>query len=114
MKLPNLNLATVEREKITDYLLNTQHRYGASKERFFAEFGFKIEDWRVLADALLDHSRKNEVARESETGFGTRYTVEGELEIPSGRRPRVRTVWQLDKNLVAPRLISAYPLEAEL
>ena len=58
--------------------------------------------------------RINDVARESETGFGPRYTVEGELETPSGRRPRVRTVWQLDKNSVAPRLISAYPLEAEL
>jgi len=47
-------------------------------------------------------------------GLGFRYTVEGKLETPSGRRPRVRTVWQLDKNSVAPRLISAYPLEAEL
>ena len=31
---------------------------------------------------------------------------------PDSRRPRVRTVWQMDKGAVAPRLISAYPLEA--
>jgi len=33
MKLPNAHLALVEREKVTDYLLNPAHRYGASKAR---------------------------------------------------------------------------------
>ena len=35
MKLPNVEQAVVEREKITDYLLNPTHRYGASKANFF-------------------------------------------------------------------------------
>ena len=34
------------------------------------------------------------------------------LKAPDGRQPRVRTVWQLDHEQVAPRLITAYPLEA--
>ena len=38
--------------------------------------------------------------------------VEGELPAPDGRRPRVRTVWQVDKGQIAPRLITAYPLAA--
>lgn len=46
-----------------------------------------------------------------ETGFSPRYEVEGELDAPDGRRPRVRTVWQLDHDAVAPRLLTAYPLE---
>jgi hypothetical protein len=37
--------------------------------------------------------------------------VEGELNTPLGRRPRVRTVWQFDEGTIAPRLITAYPLE---
>lgn len=41
MKLPNAHLAFVEPEKITDYLLNATHRYGASKAQFFAGFGFE-------------------------------------------------------------------------
>ena len=44
MKLPAANKLVVEREKIADYLLNPAHRYGASKARFFAHFGFF--DWR--------------------------------------------------------------------
>jgi len=102
----------VEREKIVDYLLNPLHRFGASKARFFSQFGFKPEAWEALATALQKHGQKHEVSRMKETGFGPRFEVEGELEAPDGRRPRVRTVWQLDQGQIAPRLITAYPLDA--
>jgi hypothetical protein len=97
LKVPNAHLAVVEREKITEYLLNEAHRYGASKARFFTSFGFRRNAWEVLAQALLEH--------------GQRHEVDGELETPGGGRPRARTVWQLDQGQVAPRLITAYPLE---
>ena len=111
MKLPNAHLAVVEREKIAGYLLNPTHRYGASKAAFFAGFGFDAGAWEQLADALREHGQTNDVAKEKETPFGPRYEVEGELAAPDGRRPRVRTVWQMDKGQIAPRLITAYPLE---
>lgn len=111
MKLPNPDIAIVERDKIADYLLNASHPYGASKARFFASFGFDPEAWEILAVALLAHGQQNEVARQKETGFGPRYEVEGEITAPDGRRPRVRTVWQVDEGEIAPRLITAYPLE---
>jgi hypothetical protein len=112
MKLPNADAALVEQAKIIDYLLNPVHRYGASKARFFAQFGFRAEEWEVLALALREHGRQNEVRSVRETGFGPRYEVEGELAAPDGRRPRVCTVWQLDVGQTAPRLITTYPLEA--
>ena len=113
MRLLNPDKLVVEREKISDYLLNPAHRYGASKARFFTEFGYRIEAWERLAEALREHGRTHEVARTRETGFGPRYAVEGELNTPDGRRPNVRSVWQMDEGAVAPRLLTAYPLEAE-
>jgi hypothetical protein len=59
-------------------------------------------------DALCEHGRRCEVKIMSETGFGLRYEVHGELGTPDGRRPRVCTLWQLD---AAHGLISAYPSE---
>ena len=112
MKLPNAHVAVVEREKITEYLLSETHRYGASKARFFASFGFRRSGWGLLAQALREHGQQHEVNTAMETGFGPRYEVDGELNAPDGRKPRVRTVWQLDRGEVAPRLITAYPLEA--
>ncbi|HTA30802.1 MAG TPA: hypothetical protein VK731_09955 [Candidatus Cybelea sp.] len=111
MKLPNADKAVVEREKIVDYLLNADHRYGASKARFFSKFGFHAAKWERLAQALRRHGQSHEVKRAKETGFGPRYEVEGELNAADGRSPRVRSVWQLDHGEVAPRLITAYPLE---
>lgn len=111
MKLPAAEHALIEREKIVAYLLNTNHRYGISKARFFLSFGFRVEAWEFFAAALREHGRRHQVTLVKETGFGPRYEVEGELIAPDGRRPRIRTVWQLDAGQVAPRLITAYPLE---
>ena len=113
MNLPNAHLALVERKKTTEYLLNPEHRYGASKALFFVEFGFEIESWEVLAEALREHAKRYEVSRTRQTRWGPRYEIDGELNAPDGRRPRIRSVWQLDEGEIAPRLITAYPLESE-
>jgi len=111
MKLPQAEQVSIDPEKITNYLLNTEHRFGASKARFFMGFGFRRESWEMLAASLREHAQRHEVKRTKETGFGPRYEVEGEITAPDGRRPHVRSVWQLDKGQLAPRLITAYPLE---
>jgi hypothetical protein len=111
MKLQNRNQLIVEREKIVGYLLNVTHRYGASKARFFGGFGFRRENWEQLANALREHGQRHEIVKVRKTPFGPRYEVEGPLSTPSGRIPRVRTVWQWDRGELAPRLITAYPLE---
>ena len=114
MKLPNCENAIVEQKKIESYLLNTKHQYGASKARFFAKFGFCNENWEQLSEALLKHGQQRQVVSECETGFGPRYLVECELDVPDGHCPCIRTVWQLDKGMINPRLITAYPLEKKL
>jgi hypothetical protein len=110
MKLPNASIVTVKREKITEYLLNAEHRYWVSKARFFARFGFSLATWETLALALQEHGQQYEVSGVTETIFDTRYEVEGELTTPDGRTPRIRSVWQMDQGMVTPRLITAYPL----
>jgi len=83
--------------------------YGASKARFFSEFGFQRENWEALVEALREHAKNSEIARTTETGFGPRYVVDGEMKAPDGRKTRIRTIWQFDRGEIAPRLITAYP-----
>jgi uncharacterized protein DUF6883 len=109
VKLPKLDRLIIEREKVADYLLNPTHRYGASKARFFGEFGFQRKRWKILAKILHENARNNEVVQTIETGFGPRFVVEGEVRAPNGRRMRLRTIWQFDRGEIAPRLITAYP-----
>jgi len=64
-----------------------------------------------LAQALREHGQRHEITKVKQTAFGPRYEVDGPLPAPDGRRPLLRTVWQMDRGKLAPRLITAYPLE---
>jgi hypothetical protein len=111
MKLPHPRLATVEREKITEYLLNDAHPDNGGKALFFVALGFSREGWQTLANAFLKLALEAEVAIAIESSHGIKYIVDGALSTPSGKRPTVRTVWIVDKGSENPRLVTAYPLE---
>ena len=110
MKLPYAAKACVERKKIVEYLLSSSHPDGSAKERFFIRFGFSSEKWKIFAQALKEHSRTHDVGASIESRHGTRYSVDGRLETPDGRNPKVRTVWVLAKRSKSPRLVTAYPI----
>ena len=110
-RLPNAEQARVAPEKARDYLLDIEHRRGGDKAAFFLRFGFTRECWQVFADALRAHAIANEVISTRETSQGTHYVVDGFLETPDGRNPRVWTVWELTPGSEIPRLITAYPRE---
>jgi hypothetical protein len=111
MKLPCAAKARVERKKIVEYLLASSHPDGGAKARFFTRFGFSVEKWKTFARALKQHGRVHDVTGSIESRYGRRYIVDGSLETPDGRDPRVRTVWILAKRSKSPRLVTAYPFE---
>jgi hypothetical protein len=107
MKLPATEQALVEREKVVGYLLNLNHRYGASKARFFMGFGFQAEAWETFAAALREHCQQHEVTLTKETGFGPRYEVEGELAAPDSYNERrnsghLRRRYRADRSFQSP------------
>jgi hypothetical protein len=112
MELPHASNAIVPRKKVEDYLLNLSHPIGGGKARFFLHFGFRREEWNTLAEAFQKHALENPVADLISDPDGGTYLVEGPLDTPSGRKPRVRTVWLIETGELAPRFITAYPLPA--
>jgi hypothetical protein len=98
----------VEESKIVDYLLS--HANGRGKAAFFLEFGFRIDAWGELAEALKTQARGNPVAIKVDSAYGARYSVDGLLPTPSGRTPKVRSVWILEPGSNEPRLITAHPV----
>ena len=89
MKLPNLEAAVVPEEKIIGYLLSATHRDGRHKAAFFLSFGFAAGAPETLRAALLNHAAEHEVSKAESTPFGTRYVVEGTIETPLGRTPKI-------------------------
>ena len=111
MKLPNYEQEIIPRTTITDYVLSLSHPDGRSKARFFSSFGFSIESWETLAEALLRHAADHEVTRIETSPFGTRYVIEGTLFAPDGRAPLIRAVWFIETREDLPRFATAYPLQ---
>ena len=91
MKLPHHEQAVVAQLKIVRYLLDVSNENGRAKARFFLSFGFTIEQWGIMAQALKDHAGNHEVTKiESRPPFGIHYVIEGTLVTPDGRNPLVR------------------------
>ena len=109
-QLPNVEAAIIPPNKLENYLLNLGHPIGGGKAKFFLHFGFRRENWQALANAFQSHARLNPAAKSTADADGVVYLVEGPLETPSGRKPRVRAVWLIGTGELAPRFISAYPL----
>jgi hypothetical protein len=111
VKLPNGSLAIVEREKITEYLLNSAHPDNGGKARFFQGLGFDRSNWQIVAEAFRKLAIVGAVTMRVESHHGQKYVVDGRMETPSKRSPVVRTVWIIDRGADTPRLVTAYPRE---
>jgi hypothetical protein len=107
--LPNPQKAVVDREKITDYLLNPAHPDNGGKGEFFTQLGFSRDRWEILAAALKAIAEKEMVANETESPHGSKYVIVGRIQSPSGKMPLVQTIWIVDKGMDAARLVTAYP-----
>ena len=110
MTLPDRDRARVDQTKITVYLLSQSHPDGRTKAEFFMRFGFRIDKWQELAEALRAVGTSNPVVAIVESSHGVRYTVDGLMRAPDGREPKVRTVWIVEPRGSGPRLITAHPL----
>ncbi len=109
MKLPRGDLAEVDSRKVREYLLSETHPIGRSKARFFRGAGFDEANGDVLVAALLYIARTHEVIETSVTVHGVKYALAGNVESPTGRQIRVRTIWIVDRGYDRPRFVTAYP-----
>lgn len=98
----------VDESKIVDYLLSQSN--GRGKAAFFLGFEFRIETWQTLAEALKAHALENPISAKFDSVYGTRYSIDGELQTPSGRTPRIRSVWIHENGSDELRLITAHPI----
>ncbi len=106
MKLPGSAKALVNERKIRGYLMMNRTHW---KARFVESKGYRIEEWKRLAEDLKQHGVRNDVVDTVESPFGTRYVVEGPLRTPSNDTIRLITIWIVEQGTEVPRLVTAYP-----
>lgn len=109
MKLPNVDRAIIESGKLTDYLLNLNHKRGGTKAKLLLQCGYSQENWQRLEGDIRNFHLSAEVEVVRETMYGIRYEISAYLCTPMGRQLLVRTVWQIDKGTDFPRFITLIP-----
>ncbi len=109
MRLPNASRAWIPREKLAEYLLSTTHPVGSAKAGFFRAFGFHDQNAELLEAGLLLVARTGKTSASTESPYGTKYEVDGDLGTPSGRTVTVRTVWIIEAGEQNPRFVTAFP-----
>jgi len=106
----NVTSAGMSEEKFRLYLLNRFHPVGRGKAVFFESVGFSTDRWPVLADAILEHAKKNPVSESIPNEHGIKYIIDGKLESPDQRNPLIRSIWFVEKGTELARFVTAYPL----
>jgi len=101
--------AIVHMDKITKYLLNSAHKTGAPKAKFFIAKGFSPERPEELAEALKRHPIEARLTGTEPDPEGRKLTYQCDITIPDGTTTCVRSIWMEAEDGSYTRLISAYP-----
>jgi hypothetical protein len=109
MKIPNSDRAIIEPSKLTDYLLNPEHKRGGTKAKLLIQCGYSQENWQQLETDIRNYHLPTDVDIVKQTAYGIRYEIAADLSTPVGRELLVRTVWQIDTGTDFPRLITLIP-----
>ena len=109
MKLPNRENVVIEASKLTDYLLNPEHKRGRQKARLLMKCGYSRDNWQQLEVDIRRFHLNADVSRVRDTPYGKRYEIKASLMTPSGRALLVTTAWQIDIGKDYPRLITLVP-----
>lgn len=109
MKIPNSDRAIIETSKLTEYLLNTEHKRGGSKAKLLSQCGYSLDNWQQLEADIRKFHLSVDVNIIKETSYGTRYEISANLITPINRELPVKTVWQIDLGTDFPRLITLVP-----
>lgn len=110
MKLPNVERAVADIDKLHDYSLNPEHEKGKHKARVFrAAMGFTPKDAERLRGMVLAAILTNEAQVNSPNAYGQRFAVDFEADGLRGK-VMIRSTWIIRDSEDFPRLTSCYVL----
>lgn len=108
MKLPNGDKAIIDDEKLLDFVLNDQHRYGKDHAYLFRSLlGITAENCLVLREALRDAAVQAPATFGQPSPYGVKYEIQFPMKGPKGTYT-VLSAWIIDHGASIPRLVTVY------
>ncbi|MGG6296679.1 DUF6883 domain-containing protein [Leptolyngbya sp. AN02str] len=108
MKLPNVDAAVIDLDKLRNYSLNPQHPRGKHKARLFAAIlGLSAEDAELLQSYIRQAIQTHRAIPTLHDEYGQRFIVDFPLTHNTATAT-VRTAWNIRPTEPFPRLVSCY------
>ena len=104
----------IAENKITKYLLNTEHLEGGGKAKFFIAHGFDPGAPGTMADAIYAHADVNDIIQSLACPHGTKSVVRCSIPTPDGRNPCIQVIWIRENGSAEQRFVTAYPYDDKL
>ena len=82
-RIPNYERAYIPGQKLREYLLSETHAIGKAKAKFFRSLGYNDDNVERMERELINIARTEFIAEESKTYFVIKYTVDGEVLLPT-------------------------------
>lgn len=107
--LPDAQRASIDPEKLRDYVLSPDHDHGKHKARVFqSALGIDRGSWEYLREQIATRVVDADVSEVRTGRYGLRYSVPMLIEGLNGQTHEVTTGWIIDQEGALPRLTTAY------
>lgn len=110
-RIPNADRAAIDSAKLRDYLLSPQHPVGRFKAAFFAQLGYRQDNWQMLAADLRTQHLTRDAREWPASRHGRKFEIRAPLRGPNGQTLDVVSVWMIRVLEDMPRFVTAYPGE---
>jgi hypothetical protein len=109
VRVPGVERAVLNADKVREYLLSDAHPVGRFKAAFFSGLGYSAAGWDVLAADLMAHAVENEASATENNEYGQKYEIRGRMAGPVGKTAVVVAVWIVLRGEDFPRFVTAFP-----
>lgn len=107
--IPNVESATINPKKLTDYALNPNHPVGGNKAKVFeSALGYNQSNADDLMRQIYEKLPSSEAILGKLDQYGQRYTVDILITGPNGKTVNVRTGWIIKTGSDIPELTTMY------
>lgn len=107
--LPNVEKATINPKKLTEYALNQNHPVGGNKAKVFeSALGYNQSNADDLMRQIYEKLPSSEAVLGKLDEYGQRYTVDIPITGPNGNTVNVRTGWIIKTGSYIPELTTIF------
>ena len=107
--LPNIENASINPKKLTEYALNPEHPVGGNKAKVFeSTLGYNKSNAEDLMKQVYSKLNESEAVVGKLDQYGQRYTVDMNITGPNGSSKIVRTGWIVKPGSTIPDLTTIY------